>query len=113
MVFNDGVCGSLKKPQNYGRGKYQSDFISVLIYLDDGRQPTDNEIEDIRRDHTEKNRLTWESTIPFGGNSADIYGFNLALSVGSTSEIHFSSQRQEVLERLYSIFPNDKIYQVA
>lgn len=113
IVFNDSACGSLKMAQNYGRGRYQSGAIGVFISHDDGRHPTEKEIEDVRREYAEKKRLAWESAIPLGGNSADIYGFNLALSVGDISEINLGSQRQEVLEQLYSIFANDKIHQDA
>lgn len=113
IVFNDSACGSLKMAQNYGRGKYQSGGIGVFISHDDGRDPTEKEIEDFRREYAEKKRLAWESATPLGGNSADIYGFNLALSVGNISEINLGSQRQEVLEQLCSIFPNDKVHQDA
>jgi len=111
IVFNDSACGSLKIAQNYGSGEFQSGCIGVCILHEDGRQPTEKEIEDTRREYAEKQRLAWESAIPLGGNSSDVYGFNLALSLGDISEINLGSQRQEVLEQLYSIFPNDKIHQ--
>ncbi len=48
-----------------------------------------------------------------GGNSADVYGLNLALSIGNISENKLGAQRQEVLEQLYSVYPNDEGRQVA
>jgi hypothetical protein len=113
IVFSDSACGSLKFAQNYGKGKYHCGAIGVIINHDDGRPVTENEIEDARRDYVKKDRLAWESATPMGGNSADVHGFHLALSVGNISEMKLGSERQKVLEQLHSIFPNDNIHQVA
>jgi len=113
IVFSDSACGGLKMAQHYGKGKYQSGCIGVIVSHADGSQPTEKEIEDAQRDAVEKERLAWERATPLGGNPADIYGFNLALSVGNISENKLGSQRQEVLEQLYSIYPNDEGGQVA
>lgn len=113
IVFSDSACGSLKIAQHYGKGKYQSGGIGVIVSHADGSKPTEKEIEDAKRDAVEKERLAWESATPLGGNTADIYGFNLVLSVGNISENKLGSQRQEVLEQLYSIYPIDEERQVA
>lgn len=113
IVFSDSACGSLKAAQYYGKGKYQSGGICVLFSPADGRKPTKKEVEDAQRDAEEKERLAWESATPLGGNPTDVYGFNLALSVGNISENTLGSQRQQVLEHLYSIYPNDQGSQAA
>lgn len=113
IVFSDSACGSLKMAQRYGKGKYQSGCIGVFVSHADGSQPTKKEIKDAQRDAVEKERLAWESATPLGGNPGDVYGFNLALSVGNISENKLGSQRQEVLEQLYSIYPNDEGRQAA
>lgn len=112
IVFNESACGSLKIAQNYGRGKYQSGTFGVII-SQDGRELTAKEIECTRREYAKKERLAWEKATPMNGNVADIYGFNLALSIGSISEIKLGSERQKVLEELYSIFPYDHSRQVS
>ena len=39
------------------------------------------------REAAEQARLARESAVPLGGNSADVYGFSLSLSMGDISEI--------------------------
>ncbi|MDR3600399.1 MAG: hypothetical protein P4L49_07980 [Desulfosporosinus sp.] len=48
-----------------------------------------------------------------GGNTADIYRFNLVLSVGDISENQPGIKRKQTLEHLYSVFPNDEGHQAA
>lgn len=42
-----------------------------------------------------------------GGKTSDIFGFNLMLSTGDTSEDLPGVKRKLTLERLYSVYPND------
>jgi hypothetical protein len=103
----------LKFAQHYGEGKYQSGAIGVLISHEDGSKPTKEEIKAAKKKILEKDRLEWESAVPMGGNSADIYGLNLTLSVGDISENQPGIKRRKVLEQLFSNYPNDEGPQAA
>lgn len=113
IVFSDSACGSLKVAQYYGKGKYQSRGICVLFSDTDGRKPSKKEMEEAQQKAEKAERLAWENATPLGGNPADVYGFNLSLSVGDISENQLGFQRQQVLERLYSIYPNEDGRKVA
>lgn len=113
ILFSDSACGSLQAAQHYGEGKYYGGCTSVLINRRDGSKPTKAEIEAVQREAEERERLAWESATPLGGNSADIYGFNLALSVGDISENQPGIRRQQALEHLYSVYPNNEGQQAA
>lgn len=113
VVFSDSACGSLKIAQHYGEGKYQGGCISVFVSHADERKPTKEEVKAAQREAVEKDRLAWERATPLGGNSADIYGFNLVLSVGDISENQPGIKRKRTLENLYSIYPNDEGRQAA
>lgn len=113
IVFSDSACGSLKMAQHYGEGKYQGGCIGVIVSHADGSKPTKEEVEAAQREAKEKARLAWESATPLGGNTADIYGFNLVLSVGDISENQPGIKRKQTLEHLYSVYPNDGGHQAA
>lgn len=113
IVFSDSACGSLKVAQHYGKGNYQGGCIGVIISHADGSKPTKEEVEAAQREAKKKARLAWESATPLGGNTADIYGFNLVLSVGDISENQPGIKRKQTLEHLYSIFPNHEGRQAA
>ncbi len=103
IVFNESAYGSLKTAQNYGKGKYQGGINGVFIYHADGKKPTEEEMEAYRRKAEEKERLAWERATPMGGNPADIYGFDLALSIGDISESQLGFKRKQTLEHLYIV----------
>jgi hypothetical protein len=44
---------------------------------------------------------------PLGGNPADVYGFDLVLSVGDISENQLGNKRKHALEKFYSVYPNE------
>lgn len=113
IVFSDSACGSLKVAQHYGKGKYRGGCISVFVRHADGSKPTKEEIEAARREAEEKERLAWESATPLEGNPADIYGLNLALSIGDISENQPGIKRKQTLEHLYSVYPHDEGNQAA
>ncbi|MEG0772650.1 DUF3658 domain-containing protein [Clostridium sp.] len=113
IVFSDSACGGLKMAQHYGEGKYQDGGIGVIVSHADGSKPTKEEVEAAQREAKEKARLAWESAIPLGGNTADIYGFNLVLSVGDISENQPGIKRKQTLENLYSVYPNDEGHHAA
>ena len=107
IVFSDSACGSLKVAQHYGEGEYQSGLIGVGITHKDGVKPLPEEIEEAKREFEEKSQLAWESARPLGGKAADVYGFNLALSVGDISESEPGQLRQNALDWLCSIYLDD------
>lgn len=113
IVFSESACGSLKVAQHYGEGKYQEGCIGVFVSHTDGSKPTKEEVEAARREAKEKARLEWENSTPLGGKTADIYGFNLMLSVGNISENQPGINRKQILEHLYSVYPNDEGRQAA
>ncbi|TLM99534.1 DUF1835 domain-containing protein [bacterium] len=113
IVFGDSACGGLKMAQRLGEGKHPGGCIGVIVSHADGSKPTKEEVEAARRDAEEKALLAWESATPLGGNPADIYGFNLVLSVGDISENQPGIKRRQTLERLYSVYPNDEGCQAA
>lgn len=86
IVFSDSACGSLKMAQHYGQGAYPGGCIGVIISRSDGRKPSKREKRAAQREAEEAERLAWESGAPMGGNTADVYGFGLMLSIGDISE---------------------------
>ncbi|MGE4277714.1 MAG: DUF3658 domain-containing protein [Lawsonibacter sp.] len=107
ILFSDSACGSLKVAQHCGEGTDQSGCIAVIVSHSDGSKPTKEELETAQREAEEKARLAWKTAIPLGGNPADIYGFNLYLSVGDISEKEPGRKREQTLEHLFHIYPKD------
>ena len=109
IVFDDSACGSLKMAQHYGEGEYQGGIGMGCVFSDDsdGERPPREEIEKIRREMEEQERAEWEKAVPMGGNSDDVFGFNLVLSVSDISEDEPGILRQRALEWLWSIYPGD------
>lgn len=113
IVFSESACGSLKVAQHFGQGKYQNGPTAIFVSHEDGSKPTKEEIKAFEREELEKYRLRWEKATPMGGNSADIYGFDLMLSIGDISENLPGIKRKKVLECLFGNFPNDEGHQAA
>lgn len=113
IIFSDSACGSLKAAQHYGERQYQDEEIGVFVSHRDGSKPTKEEIASAQREVREKLHLAWDSAIPMGGNTADIYGFSLMLSVGDISEAQPGVKRKQTLEHLYSAYPDNEGHQAA
>ena len=113
IAFSDSACGSLKMAQHYGKGKYHGGGVGVIVSHSDGSKPTKEEIEAAQREAEKREQLAWENAIPLGGNSADVYGFGLALSIGDISENEPDIRRKQVMEWLYSIYPDHEGHQAA
>ena len=111
IVFSDSACGGLKAAMSYRKGSIIGGCVGFLHI--DGSEPYKEAIENARREYEEKERLAWERAIPMDGDPADVFGFNLALSVGDISESRPGTRRQQVLERLYSVYPNDIGHEAA
>ena len=97
IVFSDSAGGLLKHAQHYGEGPYNDEGHPVMLYYgakkSSGEAPSQEEIDAIRKAFHEKKRRAWESAIPLGGKSSDVYDFELGLSMGNLDEEEFSVDR--------------------
>lgn len=107
IVFSDSACGGLKMAQHWGKGNYNGGCTSIFVSKHDGSEPTAGELEEARKTMEEQKRLEWENAIPMGGNPQDVFGFNLILSIGDISKDDFANRRQQAIDALWSIYPND------
>ena len=105
IVFGDSACGGLKIAQRYGAGKYRGGCVGIALSREDESKPTKREVRAAQREAQERMRQEWENAVPMGGDPADVYGFNLALSVGDISEEWPGIKRKQVLEQLFSGYP--------
>lgn len=98
IVFGDSACGSLKYAQHFGQGKYHGGCVSVIF---GNEEISEEERARAQRRIEEESRREWENAQPMGGNSENVYGFGLGLSVGDISEDTPGSVRRGVLRRLF------------
>lgn len=98
VVFDCSAEGSLKVAQSYGKGSYHPGCISVIVHAD-GRQATQEELDASIREAEEKERIAWESAVPMGGNTSDVFCFPLGLSVGDISNVKAPESLDLLLER--------------
>lgn len=108
IVFSESAGGSLKMAQRFGEGRYQNGAMGIFISHEDGREPTVDELEEAKRELTEKAQSDWEKATPMGGNSSDIYVLGLMLSIGDISENPPGVRRRQTLEHLFNSYPNDE-----
>jgi len=113
IVFGDSACASLKMAQRYGEGDYCGGSSGVIIGHSDSHTPTRKEIEEAQREIETRERLAWEKAVPIGGNPDDVFGFCFVLDVGNISENEPGRLRQQALEQLWSIYPNQEGQQAA
>ena len=104
IVFSDSAAGSLKCAQLFGHGKYHNGPSAFCLIYSDGRMATEEELEQARQEYVEKERRAWERAVPLGGTAADVFGFNLALSVGEIAEEEVGERRRQALELLFGTF---------
>lgn len=107
IVFSDSACGSLKLARNYGKGN----GVATAIFLrhQDDKDPTAEEIQEAQLRAEKDARFSWENAIPLGGESGDVYCFDIALSVGDISDDGLGEQRKSVLRSMLSICPFDDL----
>jgi hypothetical protein len=98
---------------SFGISEYLGGCSGVIIGHSDGHKPTQEEIETAQREADEKFRSAWQNAVPLGGNPADVFGLNLALSVGDVSEQQPGTKRLQALEHLFSIYPPDVGHEAA
>ena len=107
IVFGDSACGSLKAAQYYGKGAYQGGISYIGFGFSDGEKPTGEETEKFRREFEAKEKAEWERAVPMGGNACDVFGLDFILSVGDISDNEPGVLRQQTMEWLWSIYPED------
>ena len=109
IVFSDSAAGALKMAQLYGDGSYNGGPIEVVVLSDgDDKEPSPEELQRAKHEASERARLEWENAVPMSGKASDVFGFSLALSVGSNLiEERFFESRAKVLRRLFSCYPDD------
>lgn len=100
IVFSESAGGSLKVAQHFGEGKYRG-VSTVVLGHSDGREPTQEELEQARQEFERKEQEAWEKAVPLGGRSSDVFCLAFSLSVGDISETIPGTKRKEVIENLY------------
>ena len=101
IVFSESACGALKLAQRYGEGKYRGGATGVIVRNADGSTPSPSELDRMRREAQERERRAWERAVPLGGQRADVFCFDLALSVGGVAPETFWHQRRAALCALF------------
>lgn len=110
VVFSQCVEGAMKVAQQYGIGSYIGGAISVIYQYDDGAEPSEEELEQMRQQAQERERRNWENAVPLGGEARDIFCFSCGYSMGDITGDGLSQQRVDSITELYSIFPNGLPY---
>ena len=100
IVFSESAGGSLKVAQHFGEGKYRG-VSTVILGHSDGREATQEELEQARQEFERKEQEAWEKAVPLGGRTSDVFCLAFSLSVGDISEIIPGTKRQAVIENLY------------
>lgn len=108
IAFTESAAGGLVMAQSFGRGKYQSGCIGVILHHEDGSEPTQQEIQEAQRRAEEQHRSSWEHAVPLGGRAGDVFNFALGLSFGDIRHPLCTEDRVEASRVLYS-FWNDQI----
>jgi len=100
IVFSESAGGSLKVAQHFGEGKYRG-VSTVILGHSDGREATQEELEQARQEFERKEQEAWEKAVPLGGRPSDVFCLAFALSIGDISETIPGIKRKEVIEKLY------------
>ena len=108
IVFSESACGGLKQAQHFGEGEYRpGGFGTVFCDTDDGEGPTPEEILEYEKNLEKEARLAWEQAIPMGGNTWDVFGFDLGLSIGDISDNNLICNREKALNKFLEDFYED------
>ena len=105
IVFSESAGGSLKIAQHYGEGGYPGGCVGVILSHADGSEPTPAELEAAQREAEASARTAWEKAVSLGGNSADVFAFHLALSVGDIGDGGMGAGREAALGGLFACYP--------
>ena len=63
IVFSESACGALKLAQRYGAGEYHGGAIDVIARNEDGSEPSQEELDKLRREAEERERRAWERAV--------------------------------------------------
>ena len=63
IVFSESACGALKLAQRYGEGRYRGGAIGVIARNEDGSEPSQEELDKLRREAEERERRAWERAV--------------------------------------------------
>lgn len=110
IAFTESAGGGLKLAQRFGKGKYHSECIGVILHHEDGSEPTQEEIAQARQRAEQQHKKAWEKAIPLDGRPGDVYCFSLGLSYGDIRDPMCVEDRLEALKALYG-FWNEQIEQ--
>lgn len=88
VVFGDSAAGSLKMAQSYGKGAFEQlgSAVGVIMTGPNGASPTQQELEQAKKEFLTQERAIWQQAKPLGGNAGDVYGLTFGLSTGDISE---------------------------
>lgn len=104
IAFTESAGGGLKLAQRFGKGKYHSGCIGVILHHEDGSEPTQEEIAQARQRAEQQHKKAWEKAIPLGGRPGDVYCFSLGLSYGDIRDPMCVEDRLEALKALYGFW---------
>lgn len=104
IAFTESAGGGLKLAQRFGKGKYHSGCIGVILHHEDGSEPTQEEIAQARQRAEQQHKKAWEKAIPLDGWPGDVYCFSLGLSYGDIREPMCVEDRLEALKALYGFW---------
>lgn len=107
ILFSESAAASLSVAAC--NGKNIGGVSSAIIVGEDGENQASNqeEIQKMIRDSEERERRNWEKAIPIEIERKDILCFPVALSVGEITELGIGEQRETILKKLMSIYPDD------
>lgn len=104
IAFTESAGGGLKLAQRFGKGKYHSGCIGVILHHEDGSEPTQDEIAQAQQKAEQQHQKAWENAIPLGGCAGDVYCFSLGLSFGDIQDPMCVEDRLEALKALYGFW---------
>jgi hypothetical protein len=102
ILFSESACCGLIEAQNYGKGTFRPGAVSIFT----DKKISKKERHDFEREFMEKERINWEQAVPLGGNSKDVFCFNLLLSIGDISGNCTGERRFLEISKLYDIYPD-------
>lgn len=104
VLFTESAAGSMQYAKSLGNAIGEA--TSVVIFTDDGSEPTREELEQARAQAEEARRKWLETAIPMEGSPRDVVHLPLALSMGDISE-PLSDSRAAFLQSMILIEEKD------
>ena len=100
ILFTESAAGSMK----YAKGlkSIVGEAFGIILETEDGHEPTEEEIAEVRAQVEQERRKKLENAVPMEGTARDVVYFPLNLSMGDISE-PFSDSRAEELQAMVLI----------